>query len=118
MKKKNDKINDENHDEALKEFQANKNIVLFDALKSAKTVSEIFQSDLSIAEKYPLETLIMEIETAQEMCKVSADWKTWLSMQNTKLKYLHKSAEYQEESKRLFTAEELANAIRKSQNDG
>jgi hypothetical protein len=102
----------------LQNHKSNSTIILFEALKKAKTIDEIIKSRSELCEKYPLESLIIEICAAQEIClaKDEPDIKTWNALQNTKLKYLHKSAESEETAKVVFTADEIVKALKSCKN--
>ena len=77
----------------LTKHSNNPTVKLFKMIKDAKTVKEV----LDVKELYPLNSLLSDIATAQEFCKKSNDWKTWLLMQKTILEYTHKSAQTKDE---------------------
>lgn len=102
--------------DVLSRHKNNPTIALFEALKNAKSIDEIVKSRSQLVEKYPLEKLLIEAETMQDMCLRNNDFKNALSALNTRIRYLYKTADNEENSKEIYDTDEIAAVIRRIKN--
>lgn len=68
---------------------------------------------MSLDELHPLKELILEIITVQKICIANNDLKTWTTLEQVKLKYLHKDAatNNNDTTKLNLSPNDVANAV-------